>query len=129
MKIATKLLILEWLGVIFGLICAVASIASVYFLYEVFAKVAPWSYPLLSFGAGVIAMLIAAALNGSRRRMDHMGQLMQRGYPQAVAAESWRTASSGGMNLLCYLQQTELCKQLNRLESAIDTPNVGGNSA
>lgn len=129
MKTSTKLLILKWLSGIFGLIGAGASIASVYFLSEVFAKVAPWSYPLLSLGAGVIAMLIVAALNGSKRRMAYMGQLMERGYTQAVAAEAWRTASNGGMNLLYHLQQTELFEQFDRLDSAIATPNGGGKSA
>jgi len=129
MKITTKLLILKWLSGIFRLICAGASIASVYLLYEVFAKVAPWSYPLCSLGAGVIAMLIAAALNGSKRRIAYMGQLTERGYPQAVAAEAWRTASSGGMNLLRHLQQTEFYEQFDRLDPTNVTPNAGGKSA
>ncbi len=129
MKTTTKLLFLEWLGIIFGLICAVASITSVYFLYEVFADVAPWSYPLWSFGAGVLALLIAAALNRSNRRMAYMGQLMQRGYRRAEAAEAWRDAFNGGMNLLRHLQQTELGKQIDRLESASNTRNSEGNSA
>ncbi len=61
-----KLRILELLIGIFGLICAGAAIASIYFLYGVFARVTPWSYPLGSFGAGVIAMLIVAVLNGRK---------------------------------------------------------------
>ena len=129
MKITTKLLILELLGGLFGLICAGAAIASVYFLYGTWVNDAPWSHPLWSLAAGLIAMLVAAAIQGSKRRMDHMGQLMERGYPQAVAAESWRSASNGGMNLLCHLQQTELYEQFGRSESAINTPNSGGNSA
>ena len=129
MKTTTKLLILDWLSGIFSLICAVASIASVYFLYEVFARVAPWSYPLWSFGAGVLALLIAAALNRSKRRIAYMGQLMQRGYRHAEAAEAWRTAFNGGMNLLRHLQQTELCKQIDRFQTAINTPKSGENSA
>jgi len=118
MKTTTKLLILDWLSGIFTLICAVASIASVYFLYEVFARVAPWSYPLWSFSAGVLALLIAAALNRSKRRIAYVGQLMQLGYRHADAAEAWRTAFNGGTNLLRHLQQAELCKQFEREHSA-----------
>jgi hypothetical protein len=110
MKIAIKLLILKLLGGIFGLICATAAIAFVYFLYGVFAKGAPWSYVLWSFGAGVIAMLIVAALNGSKQRVDYVGQLIERGYSKGEAAEAWRTASNGGRNLLRNLQQAELSK-------------------
>ncbi len=129
MKTTTKLLILEWLSGIFALIGAVAFITSVYFLYGVFVKVAPWPYPLWSFGAGVLALLIAAVLNRSERRMAYMGQLMQRGYRHAEAAEAWHTAFNGGMNLLRHLQQTELCKQIDRFQTAINTPKSGENSA
>jgi len=129
MKTTTKLLTLESLSGIFALIFAVASISSVYFLYGVFAKLAPWFYPLWSFGAGVLALLIAAALNRSKRRMAYMGKLMQRGYRHAEAAEAWRTAFNGGMNLLRHLQQTELCKQIDRFQTAINTPKSGKNSA
>ena len=108
MKTTTILLILELLGGLFGLICAGASIASVYFLYGTWANDAPWSYPLWSFGAGFIAMLIAAALNDRRRRVDYVDQLMERGYGQAEAMDAWRTARDGGMNLLCNLRQAEL---------------------
>ncbi len=129
MKTTTRLLMLDWLGGIFALICAVSFFASVYFLYGVFASVAPWYYPLWSFGAGVLALLIAAALNRSKRRMAYMSQLMQRGYRRAEAAEAWRTAFNGGMNLLRHLQQTELCKQIDRFQTAIITPKSGENSA
>jgi hypothetical protein len=129
MKTKTKLLILDWLSGIFALIFAVASISSVYFLYGVFATVSPWFYPLWSFSAGVLALLIAAALNRSKRRMAYMGQLMQRGYRHAEAAEAWRTAFNGGMNLLRHLQQTELCKQIDRFQTAINTPKSGENRA
>ncbi len=124
-----KLLVLELLAGIFGLICAGTAIASVYFLYGVFAKVAPWFYVLWSFGAGLIAMLIVAALNGCKHRIDYVDQLMERGYPQEEAAEAWRTADSGGLNLLRNLQQAELSEEIDRLETAINAPNEEGDSA
>ena len=114
---------------IFGLICAGAAIASVYFLYGLFAKVAPWSYVLWSFGIGFIAMRIAAAVNGCKHRVDFVDQLMERGYAQAEAAEAWRTASNGGTNLLRNLHQAELGEQIDRLETAIYTSNGEGDNA
>ncbi len=129
MKTATKLLILELLAGIFGLICAGAAIASVYFLYGVFAKVAPWSYLLWSIGIGFIAMRIAVAVNGGIQRVDYVNHLVDRGYLQGEAAEAWRTATSGGMNLLCNLQQAELSEEINRPETAINTSNGEGDSA
>jgi hypothetical protein len=128
MKITTKLLILELLGGMFGLICASAAIASVYFMYGAFAKVARWSYVIWAFGAGFIAMLIADALIGGRQRVDFVDQFIGRGYSKGDAVEAWRTANSGGLNLLRNLQQAELSKQTNRLETAIDTPNTDGDS-
>ena len=129
MKTVTKLRILELLIGIFGLICAGAAIASIYFLYGVFAKVAPWPYVLWSFGAGVIAMLIVAALNGCKHRVDYVDQLIERGYSKGEAAEAWRTADSGGLNLLRNLQQEELSKEIERLEVTIKTANGEGDSA
>ncbi len=129
MKTATKLLILELLCGIFSLICAGAAIASVYFLYGVFAKVAPWSYLLWSFGAGLIAIQIAAALNRGKHRVDYVDQLVERGYAHGEAREAWRTACNGGMNLLRNLQQAELNAQIDLLETAINIPNAHGNSA
>lgn len=124
-----KLLALELLTGIFGLICATAAIASIYFLYGTWANDAPWSYPLWSFGAFLIAMLIVAALNGSRQRVDYVDQLIERGYSKGEAAEAWRTADSGGLNLLRNLQQAELSKEIDRLEAAINTSNEKGDSA
>ncbi len=124
-----KLRILDLLIGIFGLFCASAAIATIYFLYGALVNDAPWSYVLWSFGAGVIAMLIVAALNGSKQRVDYVDQLIERGYSKGEAAEAWRTASSGGLNLLRNLQQTELSKQIDRLEMEIDTPNTDGDSA
>jgi hypothetical protein len=123
-----KLLILELLATIFGLICAGAAIASVYFLYGAFTKVAPWFYVLWSFGAGLFAMLIAAALIGSKKQIGYVDQLIERGYEQAEAREAWRTASNGGLNLLRNLQQTELGEEIDRLETAINTPNTDRDS-
>ena len=124
-----KLLTLELLIGIFGLICVGTAIASVYFLYGVFAKVEPWSYVLWSFGAGVIAMLIVAALNGCKQRVDYVNHLIERGYSKGEAAAAWRSADSGGVNLLRNLQQTELSEQKDRLDTAINTPNEEGDSA
>ena len=124
-----KLRFLELLIGIFGLICAGAAIAFIYFLSVAWAKVTPWSYVLWSFGAFLIAMLIVAALNGSKQRVDYVDQLIERGYSKGEAAEAWRTADSGGLNLLRNLQQTELSEQINRLETAINTSNGEGDSA
>ncbi len=117
------------LGDLFGLICAGASIAAVYFLYGAFASDAPWSYVFWSIGAGFIAMLIAAAANNSWQRVDYVDQLIERGYSKGEAVEAWRTADSGGLNLLLKLQQSEPSEQINRLESAINTSNGEGDSA
>ncbi len=124
-----KLRILELLIGIFGLTCAGAAIASIYFLYGVFAEVAPWSYMFWSIGAGFIAMLIAAAVTNSWQRVDYVGELIERGYSKGEAVEAWRTADSGGLNLLIKLQQAELGKEINRLETAINTSNGEGDSA
>lgn len=128
MKTVTKILILEFLTGIFGLICATAAIASIYFLYGVFARVAPWSYVLWSFSAGVIAMLIVASLNGCKQRVDYVDQLIERGYSKGEAAEAWHIADSGGLSLLRNLQQTELSKETDRLKTTISTPNGEGDS-
>ena len=119
---------LELLIGMFGLICAGAAIASVYFLYGASANGAPWSYVLWSFGVGLFAMLIVASLNGCKQRVDYVDQLIVRGYSQGEAAEAWRTADSGGMNLLRNLQQSELSEEIDRLETAINTPNEEGDS-
>jgi len=116
------------LGDWFGLICAGASIAAVYFLYGALSNDAPWSYVFWSIGAGFIAMLIAAASNNSWQRVDYVGQLIERGYSKGEAAEAWLTADSGGLNLLRNLQQVELSKEIDRLETAISTPNGEGDS-
>jgi len=124
-----KLLILESLAGIFGLICAGAAIASVYFLYGAFTKVAPWFYVLWSLGAGLFAMLIAAALNGSKKRIDYVDQLIERGYAQAEAGAAWRIAKNGGMDLLTNLHQVELADEIDRLESNLGIPNAEENGA
>ena len=112
----------------FGLICAGASIAAVYFLYEAHANDAPWSHVFWSIGAGVIAMKIAAVANYSWRRVDYVGELIERGFSKGDAVEAWRTADSGGWNLLLKLQQAELSEQIDRLETTINTPNGEGDS-
>jgi len=129
MKTKIKLLILDLLGGTCGLICAGAAIASVYFLYGAFAKISPWFYVLWSFGVGLIAMLIVAVLNGRKHRVDYVDQLFERGYSQGEAEEAWRTADSGGMNLLRNLQQSGLSEQIDRLETAINTSNGKRGSA
>ena len=128
MKTKMKILFLELLGGIFGLICVGAAIASVYFLYGATANGGPWSYVLWSFGVGLFAMLIVASLNGGKQRVDYVGQLIERGYSKGEAAEAWLTANSGGLNLLRNLQQVELSKEIDRLETAISTPNGEGDS-
>ena len=124
-----KLRILEMLIGIFGLTCAGAAIASIYFLYGVFAKVGPWSYMFWSIGAGFIAMLIVAALNNGWQRVDYVDQLIEHGYSKGEAVEACRTADGGGLNLLLNLQQAERGKEINQLETAIDTSNGEGDSA
>ena len=74
-------------------------------------------------------MLIVAALNGGKQRVDYVDQLIERGYSKGKAAEAWHTADSGGLNLLLKLQQAELSKQINRLETAINTSNGDGDSS
>jgi hypothetical protein len=129
MKITIKLLFLEVLGGIFGLICAGAAIASVYFLYGAWANGAPWFYLLWSIGIGFIAMQIAAAVNGGIQRIDYVNHLIERGYTQGEAAEAWHTASNGGLNLLRNLQRAELSAQFDLLETATNIPNAQGSSA
>ena len=129
MKIKVKLLFLDLLGDIFGLICVGAAIASVYFLYGATANGAPWSYVLWSFGVGLFAMLIVASLNGCKQRVDYVDQLIERGYSKGEAAEAWHTADSGGLNLLRNLQRAEqLSKEIERLEATIKTANGEGDS-
>ena len=128
MKITIKLLILELLGGIFGMICVGSAIASVYFLYGASANGAPWSYVLWSIGIGFIAMQIAAAVNVGIQRIDYVNHLIERGYTHGEAAEAWRTASNGGLNLLRNLQQAELSTQIDLFETAINIPNAQGNS-
>ncbi len=129
MKTRTKLIILELLGRMFDLIWIGASIVLVYFLYAALVNDAPWAYLSWPFAAAFVAKQIAAAFKDNKHRVDYVRQLMERGYAQAEAAEAWRTANSGGLNLLCNLQQAELSDQIQRLERAINTPNAEGNSA
>ena len=129
MKKTIKPLILELLGGIFGLICVGAAIACVYFLYGAWANGAPWSYLLWSIGIGFIAMQIVAAVNGVIQRIEYVNHLIERGYSKGEAAEAWRTASNGGLNLLRNLQQAELSAQIDLLETAINTPNTDGDSS
>jgi len=68
-------------------------------------------------------------LNGSKHRVDYVDQLIERGYSKGEAAEAWRTADSGGLNLLRNLQQAELGEEIERLETTINTPNEEGDSA
>ena len=129
MKTTTKLVLLELLAGTFGFACVGAAVASVYFLYEVFAKVTPWFYVVWSFGAGLVAMLIVAVLNGWKHRVDYVDQLIERGYSTGEAMEAWRTADGGGLNLLRNLQQVELSEQIDRLEKETDTPSQDTDSA
>ena len=129
MKIKTKLLILDLLNGVFGLLWAGAAIASVFFLYGALANDAPWPYLIWSIIGGFIAMQIAAALNDNKHRLDYVNQLTERGYTPAAAGEAWLTASDGGMNLLRNLQQEELRAQIEPFEAAINVSKAHGNSA
>ena len=129
MKIKIKLLILDLLNGVFGLLWAGAGIASVFFLYGALANDAPWPYLIWSIIGGFIAMQIAAALNDNKHRLDYVNQLTERGYTPAAAGEAWLTASDGGMNLLRNLQQEELRAQIEPFEAAINVSKAHGNSA
>ena len=128
MKTRTKLITLELLGGMFDLIWIGASIVLVYFLYGALANDAPWPYLGWSFAVGVMAKQIAAALKDNKQRVGYVDQLMKRGYRHADAEAAERTAADGGTNLLRDLQQAELGEQIDRLEAAINTPNVEGNN-
>lgn len=112
----------------FDLIWIGAAIALVYFLYGALANDSPWAYLSWPFAIGFSAWHIAAALKNNKQRVDYVDQLMERGYEQGEAADAWRTAKNGGLNLLCNLQQAELGDQINRLEKSINTSGTGGNS-
>ncbi len=123
MKISTKLILLELFGGLFGWVWIGASIATIYFLYGALANDAPWSNLLWPIAIGFVSKSIAAAMGGNQRRLDYVDQLMKRGYSRADAATAWITASNGGQNLLLSLQQEELSKEIDRLETAIITSN------
>ena len=129
MTIKTKLLILDLLNGVFGLLWAGAAIASVFFLYDVLANDAPWPYLIWSIIGGFIAMQIAAALNYNKHRIDYVNQITERGFTPAAAAEAWLTASDGGMNLLRNLKQEELSAQIDLLETAINVSGAKGINA
>jgi hypothetical protein len=117
----TKLIILQFLAGVFGLVWIAAAIAAVYFLYGALANDAPWSGLIWSVAVGFVSKQIAAALNGNKQRLEYVDLLTQRGYVQADAEAAWRTASGGGVNLLRNLQQAEIGDEIARLESAIST--------
>lgn len=118
MKISTARIILELLGGLFGWVWIGASIASLYFLYGALANDAPWSPLIWSVGTGIIAKQVAVVLNGNHQRLDYVDQLIQRGYTNLDALAAWRTANSGGLNLLHNLQ---LADQGERPDSTTDT--------
>ncbi len=112
-KITTKLLILELLGGIFGLIRFGAAIAAVYFLYGALANDAPWSGLLWSIGAGFIAKYFATAMNRNEQRVAYVEQLMERGYTRTQATTAWHTAINSGSSLLLNLQQAEKIEEVD----------------
>jgi hypothetical protein len=129
MTTRAKLVILKLLVGMFNLIWIGAAIALVYFLYGALANDSPWSYLSWPFAVGFFARLAAVAVKDNRQRVDYVNQLMERGYAQRDADSAWRIATTGGTNLLRNLQQAELNDEIDRLESAIDTPSAKGNSA
>jgi len=103
-----KLGILELSARLFDLIWIGASIAFVYFLYQALTLDVPWSYLGWLLGAGFISRQIADVLKDKRKRVDYVGQLIERGYEREDAESAWRIATGGGANLLRNLQQDEL---------------------
>ena len=119
-----KLRTLELFARLFNWIWVGASIASIYFLYGALANDAPWSSLLWSVGIGLIAKQVAVVLKGNQQRLDYVDQLIQRGYTKLDASAAWRTATSGGLNLLLNLQ---LADQGERPDSPTDTPSTEPN--
>lgn len=119
----TKIVFLELLGDIFWWLSIAASITAIYFLYEALAHDAPWVFLSWSIVAGLVAKQIAASIYDAKRRLDYVEQLMERCYERVDAEAAWRIAQNGGMNLLTNLRQVELADEIDRLESAISTPN------
>ena len=129
MKTATSFLILRLLGGIFWWLSIVGSIASVYFLYQALAHDAPWLFPLWSVVAAVAAKQASSSIYDTKRQLEYVEQLLERGYLRADAEAAWRIAKNGGMNLLTNLHQVELADEIDRLESALGIPspeNTGG---
>jgi len=124
MKTTTKLVILGLLGGIFSWLWVVASVAAIYFLYEVLAHDAPWSFLLWSVVAGLVAKQSATSIYDAKRRLDYVDQLMDRGYVQVDAEAAWHTAENGGMSLLMNLHQVELADEIDRLESELGIANA-----
>jgi hypothetical protein len=123
LKTATTLTILALLGSTFWSLSIAASIAAIYFLYEALAREAPWIFLFWSIVAGLVAKQTATSIHESKRRLDYVEQLMERGYVQVDAEAAWRMAENGGMNLLANLHQVELADEIDRLESALGIPN------
>lgn len=121
MKKSIVIIVLEFLGGLFGWIWIGASAASLFFLYGSLANGAPWLPLLWSVGIGLIAKQIAAVLKNNQQRLDYVDQLVQRGYTERDASAAWRTATSGGLNLLRDLQLADKGK---RPDSPTDTSST-----
>ena len=129
MKTATKLVNLGLLGGIFWWLSIVASIAAIYFLYEILAHDGPWVFLPLSVVAGLVAKQTAASIYDAKRRLDYVEPLMERGYARVDAEAAWRIAKNGGMDLLTNLHQVELADEIDRVESDLSIPNAEENGA
>ena len=67
----------------------------------------PVHYLLWAIGTAFVAKNLAASYKRSKKQVDYVYQLVERGYTQAEAASAWEIASNGGFNLLFNLQQTD----------------------
>ena len=120
MKTTLKLSTLGLLGGTFRILSISAFISAIYFLYQALAHDAPWIYLLYSIVVALVAMQTAVSIFDSEQRLDYVQQLVDRGYVRVDAEAAWRTAETGGMNLLRNLHQVELADEIERLESELE---------
>jgi uncharacterized membrane protein YbhN (UPF0104 family) len=123
MKTATTIIILRLFGGISWSLAIVGSIASVYFLYQVLAHDAPWVFPIWLVVVAFAANQASSSIYDTKRQLEYVEQLLERGYLRADAEAAWRIAKNGGMNLLTNLHQVELSDEIDRLESALGNPS------
>jgi len=82
----------------------------------------------LRLGKPTIGVLISQGKAQNDCRQELLS-LESGGYSKGEAVEAWRTADSGGLNLLRNLQQAELSEEIDQLKTAINTSNGEGDSA